>query len=140
MNNRGIINDILLLLILAIIAVVFIDLSSEIRKPRINTRIQEFLETLPNCKIVVTSAGRSPENNRKVGGTKNSLHLQNRAVDIMTNPECRKYIINNARHSGLTVIVYPKAHLHLDNRKKVQCLVKLNKGYTFCHTYQHYQR
>lgn len=132
MNNRGIFNDILLLVILASAIVAFADLRSEIRKPRMNSQIARFLDKLPNCKVVVTSTFRTPAHNRKVGGAKRSMHLYNRAVDLVVDPECRKMIIKKARLSGLTVIIYPKGHLHLDNRKKVQCLIKLRKGYKFC--------
>jgi len=133
MKGRDFMSDILLLVILAFAVILIFDIS-EARQPiRINKKIEIFLNSLPaKCNVAITSGYRSVEHNRKVGGTKNSYHLSNKAADLVT--DCRKYIIDNAGKLGLSVIIYNK-HLHLDTRSKVQCLVKLNRGYTFCHLY-----
>lgn len=64
----------------------------------------------------ITSSYRSPEKNKRVGGSINSMHLQGRAVDIAcTNSVQRWVIVREAIKEGLTVGIMPNA-IHLDNR------------------------
>lgn len=94
----------------------------------VNLHLARFLKTIPShCTQIVTSAHRTQSENKRVGGVKNSLHLQDKAIDLVTN--CRIWVINNARLKAITVIVYKK-HLHLDIRAK--CLVKIKSGYRKC--------
>lgn len=69
--------------------------------------ILEQVRTHFGAPVIVTSAARCPDHNRKVGGASNSQHLYGRAADIKvrgTEPEVvRDYI---ARH-------YPDASLGL---------------------------
>lgn len=83
----------------------------------------EFLRKLDECRhlsgtpFVITSAFRSSEKNKLVGGAPASLHLKGRAVDIMcTDPVLRYRIVQAAQSLGLTVGVMERG-LHLDDRK-----------------------
>lgn len=82
----------------------------------------EFLKLLDEVRdrcgfpFQITSSYRSPEKNKKVGGSLNSMHLQGRAVDIACTSSVQRWIIvREAIRSGLTVGIMPNA-IHLDNR------------------------
>lgn len=82
----------------------------------------EFLALLDQCRedsgvpFKITSCYRSPEKNRRVGGSPGSMHLKGRAVDIVCPQSAnRAKIMKAALALGLTVGVMPTA-LHLDNR------------------------
>jgi len=52
---------------------------------KINSKLIEKLELLRQRfgrSIIINSGYRTPEHNAKVGGSKNSLHVQGKAVDI----------------------------------------------------------
>lgn len=98
----------------------------------INT-ILKTLEERTGCKFLVTSANRSVEHNRRVGGVKNSYHLKkNSALDII--PKDRKCIslrlLATVSCEYASVIKYPR-HIHIDNRKDRICIKgKYKKGLT----------
>lgn len=74
-------------------------------------RLQELRVTL-----IVTSAYRSPEHNRKVGGAKGSKHLEGSAFDIsMANHDPASFIAA-ARKAGFKGIgTYPRSNfVHID--------------------------
>lgn len=84
----------------------------------------EFLSLLDQCRgaagvpFIISSCYRSPEKNRRVGGSPGSMHLKGRAVDIVvTIGETRAKIMLAALTLGLTVGVMKDA-LHIDNRDK----------------------
>lgn len=84
----------------------------------------EFLALLDQCREMagvpfkILSCYRSPEKNRRVGGSPGSLHLKGRAVDIIcTLGETRAAVILAALTLGLSVGVMRDA-IHLDNREK----------------------
>lgn len=53
----------------------------------------------------VTSTVRSPEHNRKVGGTKNSWHLKGRAIDIARKPGVsHAQVVEGYRRAGFQVL------------------------------------
>ena len=70
------------------------------------------------CLLKETSRDRTPEQNKKVGGSKKSLHLQkNKAVDVV--PICEidyLKLANIAKKYFNGVIIYPD-HIHLDLRE-----------------------
>lgn len=83
---------------------------------------EEFLLKLDNLRheskkpILITSSYRSPEYNKKVGGSTGSMHLFGRAVDITCpNSTYRAAIMKTALSQGLTVGVMKDA-LHIDDR------------------------
>jgi len=49
--------------------------------PRLVAALED-LRRLAGRPVVVTSAYRCPERNRRVGGARNSLHVQGRAADV----------------------------------------------------------
>jgi uncharacterized protein YcbK (DUF882 family) len=83
----------------------------------------EFLIKLDTCRdmcgfpFVVTSSYRSPEDNRRVGGSPGSMHLKGRAVDIRVSDGAMRWAVVKAAISlGLSVGVMRDA-LHLDDRE-----------------------
>lgn len=79
----------------------------------------EKLREAVGFKLIITSGYRSEEKNREVGGAKQSLHLEGKAVDISISgisPFGLYQLIKNAFLVGFTgIIVYPK-HVHFDIR------------------------
>ena len=63
---------------------------------------QEFLYNLDRARelagipFVITSAYRTPEKNKEVGGSVNSSHLKGLAVDIRVRSSSERYTILNA--------------------------------------------
>jgi hypothetical protein len=94
---------------------------------------KQLMEMLPSgCEIHITSGYRTRLKNQQVGGVSGSYHLKDRARDFICKPKvCKKLIIDKLRHSTLSVIIY-RNHLHVDNRKRPVCLVKVKWGYRFC--------
>ena len=90
------------------------------------------LEAMTGCKLVVTSGHRTPEHNKKIGGAKNSLHLYNRARDIVPTNNCISLsdLADEAHKLGLTTIEYQK-HIHIDNRDKPKQMLKVKTGFVF---------
>jgi len=68
--------------------------------------------------VIVTSGYRCPEHNASVGGMKNSLHLEGRAVDIITPHWSSRDLAHLAYEAGFyTCIYYPKqGHVHCQLR------------------------
>jgi zinc D-Ala-D-Ala carboxypeptidase len=66
--------------------------------------------------LVLTSAYRSPEHNRKVGGAKNSLHMQGIAFDVRMDNHAPHEFEAAARAVGFTGFgYYPKSgFMHID--------------------------
>jgi uncharacterized protein YcbK (DUF882 family) len=82
-----------------------------------------FLAKLDACReaagvgFTITSSYRSPEHNRRVGGSPRSMHLKGRAVDIRVSDGAMRWaVIKAAIGLGLTVGVMRDA-LHLDDRE-----------------------
>jgi uncharacterized protein YcbK (DUF882 family) len=69
--------------------------------------------------ITITSGYRSPEHNVKIGGSKNSLHLEGRAFDIQVKDikpiQIAQYCEQICKIDG--IIVY-KNWCHIDSRTK----------------------
>lgn len=82
-----------------------------------------FLEKLDECRHLagvpfkITSCYRTPEHNRRVGGSPGSMHLKGRAVDIPVSGGVDRWqIVKAAVTLGLSVGVMRDA-VHLDDRE-----------------------
>lgn len=75
--------------------------------------------------FIVTSAYRSPEHNKRVGGAPDSAHLRGRAFDIRCNNTRERYcIIHGALAAGFTRIGVGKSFVHLDDDPSLpQCVI-----------------
>ena len=121
-------------ILITILGVLVYSMIGPVNATKMNSKISSFLSTIPKrCNIIITSTKRSKEHNEKVGGAEKSLHITNKAADIVVSKECERIILNNAVQSGVTVIKYPNGkHLHLDVRDEAVCMVKIKSGYRFC--------
>lgn len=87
----------------------------------INEDALDRLQTLRSelgVPFLVTSAYRSPEHNKKVGGAKNSMHMKGIAFDIrMDNLDPDAFIEAARRHGFNGIGTYPKSgFIHIDTR------------------------
>ena len=74
------------------------------------------LRNLLNKPLILTSAYRSPEHNKKVGGAKNSRHMQGDAFDVRMDNHDPHEFERAARAVGFTGFgYYPKSgFMHID--------------------------
>lgn len=86
---------------------------------------KKFLEKLDVLRgllgepMVITSSYRSESYNKGVGGSKKSMHLTGKAVDVSIvnyDGQTRRNLVNLAMVLGLTVGV-SNTFIHLDNRE-----------------------
>lgn len=75
------------------------------------------LRTALGHPLLITSAYRSPEHNAKVGGAKNSLHLEGRAFDVRMDNHDPVAFEAAARKAGFSGFGYyaKQGFLHIDN-------------------------
>lgn len=64
--------------------------------------------------FIINSAYRDPAHNKKVGGSKNSQHLQGNAFDISTNGHDRIALLTACRDAGFTGFGFYDSFLHVD--------------------------
>ena len=90
--------------------------------PRILPALKTVLETLTNAvgyTLDITSAYRSPDYNASVGGSKKSMHMQGKAVDVImtgkTDSE-RQQFIQAAIDAGIKGIGVYNSFTHIDIR------------------------
>ena len=84
--------------------------------PELWTKLENFAQSLGR-PITLNSAYRTPEYNAKVGGSKNSLHVQRKAVDVQwgtSSVQGRVDMIQRACDAGLTGIGCYNGFIHLD--------------------------
>jgi len=69
-------------------------------------------------KMIITSAARCLEHNRKIGGADNSFHLIGKAVDIKTNSAVHAGMILRLgiRHGFTGIGISKNGFIHLDTR------------------------
>ncbi|MEM9162698.1 MAG: peptidoglycan-binding protein, partial [Cyanobacteria bacterium P01_F01_bin.4] len=85
-----------------------IDLAQELQKAR----------NLVGKPFVINSWYRTPEANSAVGGARNSLHLQGRAVDMYVPGYSVRQVANALMSSWPGGILIYSTHLHLDTGRK----------------------
>ena len=69
----------------------------------------------------ITSAYRTPEYNKKIGGVKDSAHLLGKAVDISAPDSKTKYsIIEAAVHFGIERIGVASNFIHIDLQEETE--------------------
>lgn len=75
------------------------------------------LRTRLGRPLLITSAYRSPEHNRAVGGASRSMHMQGRAFDVRQENHDPREFIAAAQAVGFTGIgTYPRSgFIHVDN-------------------------
>lgn len=113
--------------ILLYLAVAF---CTRVNSAPIDKKLSPLFRSLNYCSFIITSGYRSPDHNKRIGGAKNSMHLQDRARDIVTN--CKYELARRALSRGLTIILY-KSHVHIDDRKDQKCLYHHRKNsYSKC--------
>jgi zinc D-Ala-D-Ala carboxypeptidase len=78
-------------------------------------KLQELRDKL-GVPLIITSAYRSPEHNRKVGGAKNSYHMQGIAFDIRMDNHDPDFFEIAAREVGFRGIGYyvKQGFMHID--------------------------
>jgi len=74
------------------------------------------LRDLIGKPIIINSGYRTPEHNKKVGGAKNSYHLQGKAADIKVNGISPSELVKYAEQVGFNGIGIYKNFVHLDIR------------------------
>ena len=85
----------------------------------IDKRMAELLQELRdvvNCPVLIISAYRNPEYNRRVNGSPNSQHLLGKAVDIQVEGYSPEDIAHIGRSVGFTGIGIYTTFTHLDVR------------------------
>lgn len=92
----------------------------------LDKRLQD-LSTKSGCTLIVTSGYRSKAHNKRVGGTKNSYHLKDKARDVVIK---QKSCLVTYRELGELakelfngVLVYNN-HIHVDDRKSIYHVYK----------------
>lgn len=88
--------------------------------PRVLPEVWTKLETLAQSLgrvLTLNSAYRSPEYNRRIGGARNSMHVQRKAVDIQwgtSSVQGRVDMIQKACDAGFTGIGCYNSFIHVD--------------------------
>ena len=88
--------------------------------PRVLPEVWTKLETLAQSLgrvLTLNSAYRSPEYNRRIGGARNSMHVQRKAVDIQwgtSSVQGRVDMIQKAIDAGFTGIGCYNSFIHVD--------------------------
>ena len=81
--------------------------------------VQKYLQRIRDHfgkSVTIVSAYRSPEHNAKVGGSKNSNHMQGTAFDIRIYGVTPKEIAQYAQSIGVLGVIVYKGFCHIDTR------------------------
>ena len=90
--------------------------------PEVWTKLETLAQSLDRV-ITLNSAYRTPEYNASVGGARNSMHVQRKAVDIQwgtSNVQARVDMIQKAIDAGFTGIGCYNGFIHVDIGAKRQ--------------------
>ena len=98
----------------------FLLFTSLLADPRLDPvlikKYRQFKKAVYPCKLIISSAFRTPEHNKKVGGVPNSYHLKGKALDIVSNCPYKR-LGDVAIKYFYGVLVYVD-HIHVDVRKR----------------------
>lgn len=76
----------------------------------------DYARDISSKAFIINSGYRSPEHNRKVGGSATSSHLKGCAADIScTNSADRQVILTSLIKAGFTRIGIAKRFIHVDS-------------------------
>lgn len=84
-------------------------------KPELRTALNTF-RAMHGEPLIVVSGARCPDYNTKVGGAKDSLHMQGLAADLCLNNKDRHKLIKDSFTYPFTGRGYYKTFIHVDMR------------------------
>ena len=102
-----------------IILAIMLIIASEAMSSTIDNKVLR-LQHLSGCRLKISSGYRTPKENRRVGGAPKSLHLSDKARDIVIVGKCP----HNYRSLALIAaglfkgVISYETHLHVDLRKR----------------------
>ena len=79
-----------------------------------------------NAAVTFNSAYRTPEHNRREGGTPNSYHLKGRAFDIVVKGKTPTEVARYAASIGIKGIIQYNSFVHVDSRAVKYWAKKIN--------------
>jgi hypothetical protein len=78
----------------------------------------EKMREIMGAPLKINSAYRSPSYNKKIGGAKNSMHVQGRAFDVSIKGHNPSTLYTAALHAGFTGFGFYRTFLHVDTSNK----------------------
>lgn len=78
----------------------------------------ERMREIMGAPLVINSAYRSPSYNKKIGGAKNSMHVQGRAFDISNKGHNPAKLHEAALHAGFSGFGFYRTFLHVDTGER----------------------
>ena len=101
------------------------DGTDEIRQDYVTVCIAQFWRTLTNGPVIINSAFRTKNHNKKIGGVSNSSHLKSCALDIKKPAGFSTEILGNFLYSiGVERIKVVSSYVHFDiDDEKLKWLV-----------------
>ena len=84
--------------------------------PNLDTKLEQFKEA-SKCEFIISSGVRTPEHNKKVGGAKNSYHLNGKAYDLVKKCDLSYKELGKIATKFFNGVIVYKRHLHVDVRQ-----------------------
>jgi hypothetical protein len=78
----------------------------------------ELMREIMGASLKINSAYRSPAHNKKIGGAKNSMHVQGRAFDVSNKGHNPVALYQAALQAGFTGFGFYRTFLHVDTGKR----------------------
>lgn len=79
-------------------------------------KLEELRKAIGNKPIIITSGYRCSIHNSRVGGVKNSQHLQGKAADLYVNGMNNRELTKKAKQVGFTFVKVYSGWIHVDVR------------------------